>query len=457
LPLTRKLLNDFYYGNLHPVSITLAGRPSSGDLVTKLLARTSEMIRQVHSGDIKAGDIDLQTTRLTHEILMDGVTKKLKVDWNTVDYESENGQKLKALQTHVFRFSACKNYEEVQALSRSLIKDGKTLSFDEFRNEAAKIDSTFNGSWLRTEYDQAQVTATRIADHNRMEEMRDLYPTWQYKTRADGHVREPHQALHNMKLASNDPAWASIYPPNGWNCRCWVEPLSDDAPAFTQGQEAIGKLQKTVVSKKTGMSEWDNMVRQGFNQNPAVTGSVYPKNHPYFRSAGTPAVKTAVDDFSSPAFEELRKWDNGGKIEVHSLVDRKKKDFSDLVTICSHFAGEGKQARILPKINYKDPLYNEIYGKMKGTPYERKCPDFSVDGQFYEYESFSGPETKRTLKNMLSRGIAQAPRVVLSALRNATDNHILKVVNDRVIRQKQKIDEVWIVENEKIRNLYKRR
>ncbi len=58
---------------------------------------------------------------------------------------------------------------------------------------------------------------------------------------------------------------------------------------------------------------------------------------------------------------------------------------------------------------------------------------------------------------MINRGTAQSSRIVIPQLDHTTDNHILKVINNRVIREKQNIDEVWIYENGKTRNLYKRR
>lgn len=39
--------------------------------------------------------------------------------------------------------------------------------------------------------------------------------------------RPEHAHWHNTILSIDDPWWDTHYPPNGWNCRCYVQSLSD--------------------------------------------------------------------------------------------------------------------------------------------------------------------------------------------------------------------------------------
>lgn len=50
---------------------------------------------------------------------------------------------------------------------------------------------------------------------------------WGYKyvTVGDERVRRSHLALEGVTMEKDDPAWNSIYPPNGWACRCSLIPL----------------------------------------------------------------------------------------------------------------------------------------------------------------------------------------------------------------------------------------
>lgn len=52
-------------------------------------------------------------------------------------------------------------------------------------------------------------------------------PYWQYLAIRDNRTRPSHSALHGRVWRADDPIWNSLYPPNGWNCRCRVRALSD--------------------------------------------------------------------------------------------------------------------------------------------------------------------------------------------------------------------------------------
>ena len=50
-------------------------------------------------------------------------------------------------------------------------------------------------------------------------------PFWRYRTMEDERVRPNHRALDGFVAKQGDPVWSRIYPPNGFNCRCGVDPL----------------------------------------------------------------------------------------------------------------------------------------------------------------------------------------------------------------------------------------
>lgn len=55
----------------------------------------------------------------------------------------------------------------------------------------------------------------------------DFAPYFQYQCILDGRTRPEHKALHGKVFRYDDPFWQTMYPPNGWNCRCFVISLSD--------------------------------------------------------------------------------------------------------------------------------------------------------------------------------------------------------------------------------------
>jgi len=68
----------------------------------------------------------------------------------------------------------------------------------------------------------------------------DLRPLWQYKTLADGHVRDKHKAWHNKVFHYQSGFWATNYPPNDHRCRCYAVSLSE-AQVRDQGLQVLRK------------------------------------------------------------------------------------------------------------------------------------------------------------------------------------------------------------------------
>lgn len=48
------------------------------------------------------------------------------------------------------------------------------------------------------------------------------HPVWQYIGILDLRIRPTHRAMHGRAYMANDPIWRTIYPANGYNCRCRV-------------------------------------------------------------------------------------------------------------------------------------------------------------------------------------------------------------------------------------------
>jgi hypothetical protein len=103
------------------------------------------------------------------------------------------------------------------------------------------------------------------------------------------------------------------------------------------------------------------------------------------------ADSSSLNMVTQQLFRLHRKFSGGGKIEIMEGYV-KKSDYKDLRTIAGEWAIEGKVVRITTLVHYKDDKYSQVFGALKGTKYERKCPDLIVeDGVFYEYESFLPP------------------------------------------------------------------
>lgn len=76
-------------------------------------------------------------------------------------------------------------------------------------------------------------------------------PYWRYRHGDSQRPRPQHLAWHGLVLRYDDGFWSSHYPPNGWGCKCSVEPLS------SRDLERLGKsgpdtAPPVVIDPKTG-------------------------------------------------------------------------------------------------------------------------------------------------------------------------------------------------------------
>lgn len=98
--------------------------------------------------------------------------------------------------------------------------------------------------------------------------VKKLRPYWQYKTAADGHVRESHAVMEGRVYRAEDPIWDVWYPPNGFRCRCMVVSLSPaqvEARGLRVEREPPVELDLETGELKTLFPD------KGFSCNPAKT------------------------------------------------------------------------------------------------------------------------------------------------------------------------------------------
>lgn len=224
-------------------------------------------------------------------ILTDGLVagwlgkKKLELSYrNTTDfsivYDSPDWQTITMMEANLFKFSAAKTLSMVNELNQ-LLPDSKT--FGDFQQKAAKVVDEYSLRTLRTEYNFAWQTAQNAAEYHRMVSEKDVYPYWQYITAGDSRVRPAHSKLDKLTFKADDPAFNTIYPPNGWNCRCYVKPIRKyPEDKLSSESDALDALAKTEVDAK-GTSELDRMKKNGMNVNRAKEGIIFTQNQLYVK------------------------------------------------------------------------------------------------------------------------------------------------------------------------------
>ncbi|HHX6345795.1 TPA: phage minor head protein [Pseudomonas aeruginosa] len=111
---------------------------------------------------------------------------------------------------------------------------------------------------LKTIYQTNLQSAYMAGRKATMEDSADTHPYWRYVAIMDGKTRPSHAALNGVVYRHDDPVWSSIYPPNGFNCRCRVTAISESGMKRRglTAQSSAGQVQQetveTGINKRTG-------------------------------------------------------------------------------------------------------------------------------------------------------------------------------------------------------------
>lgn len=162
----------------------------------------------------------------------------------SIDYNATDEKFLDNFRKEVFTVACVGTYdleEKMKEVARSILelpesdtRDRKKLFvresqdlLDQYLPDGDKIPPA---GWLKTNLQTAVNSSYNASQWVKLQDpaVKDLYPAYKYKTREDSHVRQEHAILNNAVYRSDDIIWKKIYPPNGWNCRCYINYLSSE-------------------------------------------------------------------------------------------------------------------------------------------------------------------------------------------------------------------------------------
>ena len=366
------------------------------------------------------------------------------------------------LQRSNYIFSGIKTFHELNEAFPSLLdSNGNRKPFEQFLNDVQKIDQTYNRNYLRAEYNFVHASATMAAKWEEFMEDGDRY-NLQYRTANDDRVRPEHAALDRVTLPMSDSFWESYYPPNGWNCRCTVVQVRKAKYPETPHDEAMQRGEEALGTSPTGGGREGASI---FHFNPGIEQKTFPDYNPYTikRCRDCDIAKGKLDLAFIPDNElcaacrllrsglaKVGETRNEGKgtVTIHRLINREDSDFNKLNEIATFFAKEqGADVILTPKMSRPPKFqYECIYGSLIGTKYEGKCPDFCINGIWYEHEGFTSANPKRAFSNMMNHGLKQSSRLIIDKP-DLTDGFMIRSFYGR-INKGAVIDEVWIREQD---------
>ena len=223
-----------------------------------------------------------------------------------------------------------------------------------------------------------------------------------YITAGDDRVRERHIGLHNVTLKKDDPRWASIWPVNGWACRCttiehygpekivqpkkgagadkdfnfnigrmdaqslaatWVSPSAPFKVAKLQ--KRMVELYKIVQNKKGLYSE--SAITQAFDERNALKAkrAIWKKEHPdwFLTKAQKAASKSGMPSNVTKTIELIEKVKPSmvpkvtlpkSAHKISSLTPRTEAEFAKYMEI--YDVGEHREFKELVKHINESPL-----------------------------------------------------------------------------------------------------
>lgn len=155
---------------------------------------------------------------------------------------------------------------------------------------------------LRVIYDTNLRMAHAAGRWERIEQVAERRPWLRYVAVLDDRTRDQHRRWHNTVLRWDDPWWDQHAPPNGWNCRCTVQQLSDRdlARRGLVPSDAPSAPPRSWVNGRTGeVRQVPGGVDPGFDYN------VGRANMDHLRATATAKLDAVSPDLAREAIATL--------------------------------------------------------------------------------------------------------------------------------------------------------
>lgn len=318
-------LPDYDDGHDHPVAVSI-----SKSLLDKLDVFDLEIAKFLYNKNTSEAERQrLLKGKLISEELRDGLfegwgDRRVNVSWNVPDHRA-----LSMMEMNLFKFSEAKGRAEVMLLNELLIDKEKNeiRSERDFIEQAKKINSQFNETYLGIERDFAIATGQNSARYMEFIGEKNQINTWEYQTVGDDEVRAEHAALDGRIFKFDDVTARKLWPPNGYRCRC-------------EGIQFVGRPGSLLMSGNDGINVLfpTQKLKDQFAVNRAEAGEVFRQNQMYLgtlkdlegqKSVGKPINNYTFKDYGLKKLKDIQGSLNPIKLDNTITPDNVGELFSD--------------------------------------------------------------------------------------------------------------------------------
>lgn len=250
---------------------------------------------------------------------------------------------------------AQKNGETLESFKQNIIPKLKQKGWYGnrlvIREDGSEKEVNVSSPWrLKTIYRTNMAVAAMTGLYKELKAASDIMPYWRYVTVGDGRVREEHAKIHGKILRHDDPFWDKYFPPNGYNCRCSVEGITETEFKKKGYKLSDGKSMANLVMP---------FVKTGWDYNP---GKEYytpdPKDYPEeFKPIAEKINKDAEKALEKlPEIQEDYKADN--QLQVPEVIIKNAEELQQNVSYLGKLKDRSEKT-ILKVLEYWENKFEE--------------------------------------------------------------------------------------------------
>lgn len=143
--------------------------------------------------------------------------------------------------------SALENGTDFRTFKRTLLPYLNAQGWGNFTEDKQLLDRR-----LRTIFNTNMSSSYSAGQWQRIQKTKEFLPYLKYMPSLSANKRDEHKQYYGIVRPVDDPIWQSIFPKNGYGCRCWVKQLTQRQAEKEGISDPVDLEMETVENPRTG-------------------------------------------------------------------------------------------------------------------------------------------------------------------------------------------------------------